>query len=121
MRKVQFYARISNATCFTDFKSGNCRRGCVRPDSNLLPENSGYVATCGDALQGYIPNRTLKYGLRTIAALPCLDNALKANGHQPAHFCARPIQFWTRQENNYSCLLTSEILALEARWFSLEP
>ncbi len=32
----------------------------ARPGSNLLPENSGYVATGGNALQGYISNRTLK-------------------------------------------------------------
>ncbi len=32
----------------------------ARPGSNMLPENSGYVATGGDALQGYISNRTLK-------------------------------------------------------------
>ena len=58
---------------FTDFKSGNCHRGCVRPGSNLLPKNSGYVATCGYALQAYIPNRTEKYGLRTMVAL-CFGN-----------------------------------------------
>ena len=32
----------------------------ARPGSNLLPENSGYVATGGKPLQGYISNRTLK-------------------------------------------------------------
>ena len=32
----------------------------ARPGSNLLPENSGYVATGGYALQGYISNRTFK-------------------------------------------------------------
>ena len=48
-------------------------QGYVRPGSNLLPKNSGYVATCGYALQGYIPNRTEKYGLRTMAAL-CFGN-----------------------------------------------
>ncbi len=36
-------------------KSGDC----VRPGSNLLPENSGYWPGCS-ALQGYISNQTFK-------------------------------------------------------------
>lgn len=35
--------------------------------------------TCGYAPQGYISNRTLKYGLRTIAAMSCLGNGYSGN------------------------------------------
>lgn len=65
-------------------------RGCIRPGSNLLPENFGYVTTCGYALQGYISNRTFK---QPIAAL-CFGNGYfrgtpdkRMRGQQADSFC----------------------------------